>query len=422
MRVSRRYIRRLMPVLACVLATTSCDWAGRDNADEASAATQLAGSRPAVVQEDGRTIWRYDRGALSDALAAAPLRVQLLRVRGDDALENVGALVDVVAMNDGRMAVLDGMSDQIHLIEANGVVSGTWGGRGQGPNELMYAMSMWLRDGDLVVADHNGARVSAIGDSGQVVHRFDAMQVRRNVQIQGSASDSTWIVTRTTSRYARTSGGLDTLIADVLVLAETGNVVDSLGRFVDQLALLRATPELQTLVKLPYSPRGSVSARGDWIAIHDGLHFCVQLIHRRTKARWVVQFDTVPPPLSSQEYERVVAAALERVAPRSRAMIEPVWRSLARPTTVGAFSSVEVTDRGELWIGTVDAPSVTLGGSGAEHWMRIDRDGRIRQRFSLRSGERLLAIRDDTSVIAAARDHAGVESVVVYGLPASRRP
>jgi hypothetical protein len=336
---------------------------------------------------------------------------------GTDALESLGFAVAAVELADGRVAVLDAMSDEIHVLARDGTVDARWGGSGEGPEQFQVATGMFVVGDSLFVVDHGGARASHVAPDGKVTRLLSTTQgPGAGVSLVTRLPSGEWIGTRSEERTAATEGVVDTLLASVLVLDATGAPTDSVGRYVERLALLRSTPQMVTMVKLPYSPRGSVRAAGSWLAYHTGLEYGVTLVDRSTGERRVFQFDSVPPRLAAEGRTGIVNAALEQVLAQQRPMMAQLWQRTPWPEQEGGLIGAYPTRSGSVWIGVVDAPAAAVGGAdGREHWVHVDPRGYFGQAFTLGPREQLLSF-TDSSAIVLARDVDGVQSIRAFTL------
>ncbi|MEJ2186848.1 MAG: hypothetical protein P8Z36_13030 [Gemmatimonadota bacterium] len=98
-----------------------------------------------------------------------------LRIGGGDlgGPASFGRIRQIAPLPDGRLAVLDGIGQEIRVFDAGGAHEGTFGGTGGGPGEMRDAQGLLLGpDGLLHVPDKRNARLSYFDpDSGFVRSR-----------------------------------------------------------------------------------------------------------------------------------------------------------------------------------------------------------------------------------------------------------
>ena len=78
-----------------------------------------------------------------------------------DGPTSFGEIKGIAVLDDGRIAVMDGTSQELRIFAADGSHLATWGGRGKGPEELEGAYGLMRNAGGaLVVPDYRNARMS----------------------------------------------------------------------------------------------------------------------------------------------------------------------------------------------------------------------------------------------------------------------
>jgi hypothetical protein len=98
------------------------------------------------------------------------LRIGTVDGAGPESFAQVKA---VVVDGAGRIAVLEGLAQEIRVFGPDGAHLATFGGKGGGPGELQNALGMMLRsDGRLLVPDQGNARMSVFDFAGGFVESF----------------------------------------------------------------------------------------------------------------------------------------------------------------------------------------------------------------------------------------------------------
>ena len=372
---------------------------------------------PSVSRENGVDILTWPATLLSAASDASPL-AERWTASGHDVLTGLGHAVSATPLADGRVAVLDAMTDEIHVLSADGQHVTTWGGRGEGPNQFLVVTRLFRVGDSLIVIDHAGARASFVASDGAVSHLVSRNQgLQPGIQLLGRTTAGAWVGISSREANSGRDGVLDTLLANVLLLDSSPTVRDTIGEYVVRLAVLHSTPEMQTMVKVPYSPQGDARVAGDVVAHHSGLDFQVTVLESENGRRRVFKFDSMPPPLAADGRADIVNAALQRVTAGERTMVARLWERTPWPEHEGGFIGVHPDHVGGVWVGFADTPAVAIGGAdGAEEWLYIDPRGQLGARFRLGPGEQLLGV-DDSTAVSVVRDAQGVQSIRSLVLP-----
>jgi hypothetical protein len=353
------------------------------------------------------------RAALSAPLLGAPYAVS---VDESDPAAALGNIIDGTILPDGRIALLDDMTDNVHILGRDARHVATWGRQGQGPEEFESTVHLGAAGDSLLVMDQGGLRASFVAPSGKVVRRTVP---RPGASVWARPSADRWVATLMENPRVIVANRLDTIVDHVVILNDSGRIVDSLGRYTHELATLRYDPKMITLIRLPYTPRGNVAVAGRLVAFHTGHDYRIHTVDLATGRRRLITFDSIPAAMTTRLNADILDAAIQRIPAERRATTRRLWENRPRPTRAGGFSKVMVSKSGELWLGLTDSPATTVGGPGAEHWLALDGAGRVVRSISLQPRERLLAI-GDTSLVIIAKDADDVQSVRLYRLPPRR--
>lgn len=166
---------RVLIWLSAVLAVVAC--LGDEESREEHANETGAQARPVVVTATApgwatETAWRLEED----------LRLGVVDGGGP---EEFGEIRSVVSDARGRIYVLEGMSEEIRVFDADGEFLHTIGRKGPGPGEFALAMDMMLGRGDTIwVVDPQSGRYSAFAPNG----RFLTSHPRRILSANTSAT------------------------------------------------------------------------------------------------------------------------------------------------------------------------------------------------------------------------------------------
>ncbi len=359
---------------------------------------------------------RHSNDAIASAFNAPTLGRPYLEV-GSDQLEEVGTITEARVLPDQRIIILDAAVDAIHVFDASGNYVSTWGSKGQGPEQFIGVSVLDLVHDSVVVIDHAGYRATVIRRDGRFIRRIVPPS---GLAIHALLSDKQMLATRSEQRRATDQDRPDTLFANIVLLDSTGRTMASPGRYIEQLATLRSSPQMQTMVRLPYSPQGNVTASRQLVAFTDGLSFDINVVDPTTGQIRVISFDTPVTSIDDREHNILIEAALERFPATQRPGIRQLWRRQPRLSTAGSFLRMMFSPAGHLWLGLASSPAVRLGGAGTQHWLIITPEGRVVSALSLLPRERLRSV-SDSSVMVTIPNADGLESLRLYKLPHSLR-
>jgi sugar lactone lactonase YvrE len=251
--------------------------------------------------------------------------------------------MDVEEDAAGRIYVLDGQALEVRVFDAAGRHVRSFGGQGGGPGELRQPIGMtWGPKGELWVADFANARYSVFDTTGTFLRSY----VRHNNSIQmpwpGVVDDSGRLYdTRRTER-----GG-----EEVDVLLRYDPAVSQAETFalphprVQQFEVRNAASRLRNSIPVPFSPRVEWTLAPDG-RIWSGASERYRLEQREVDGRLLRITERPYTPV------KVERAELDSI---------PIWHQdfirrggkidmAAVPKEKPAFVSIQVDDRGYLWV------------------------------------------------------------------------
>ncbi|MFW5905207.1 MAG: 6-bladed beta-propeller, partial [bacterium] len=80
-----------------------------------------------------------------------------------------GRVVGFEVLDDGRMVIADGVSNQIRIYSPSGQRLATLGGRGEGPGEFVGLSGLLVRADSLIVLDEAVQRLTVLHLEGEVL-------------------------------------------------------------------------------------------------------------------------------------------------------------------------------------------------------------------------------------------------------------
>lgn len=156
--------RLSFPALLVLVSGFSCTGSDRSRTGWSSTAQKLPSGADLVINIPGSA------GPIATFIAEEEIRIGTRSIGGPISF---GRIRQLAALPDGRIAVLDGMAEELRIFSPDGNHERTFGGSGAGPGELKGAQGVLLGpDGLLRVPEQGNARISFFhADSGFVDSR-----------------------------------------------------------------------------------------------------------------------------------------------------------------------------------------------------------------------------------------------------------
>lgn len=363
-------------------------------------------------------------------------RVEIVRIGGMDARaeHTFSSIRDVALITSGRIAVVDGASQEIRVFDRDGAYVTRMGGEGDGPGEFRAIRDVVvLPDGRLLAWDISRRRVTVFEPNGGVAETF---------LVDGSPLDALF------PRFAGAFSGGRVLIRDQINTMGLRSEPPGVRRDSITLLVLGAAGPVEGHRWTFEGPeRDFYNSDGTWG--FDEPLFARELTHAVIRDTLVVAHtdsvhlrrfvgaDEIEPvslptrprrvSLDDVEAERAVRLAeLEATAERRRSasLRIPIAGGLPDMTrrererleerrafeTFPAMAGLKASDDGHLWLEMF--PDRVRG---VVEWYRLTLDGRVLGRITLPIAERLMAMTDQR-VATVVEDDYGVETVVVYAV------
>lgn len=379
------------------------------------------------------------QGAGPFAAAGEVTRVEIVRIGGMDARaeHTFSSIRDVALITSGRIAVVDGASQEIRVFDRDGAYVTKMGGEGDGPGEFRAIRDVVvLPDGRLLAWDISRRRVTTFDPSGGVAETF---------LVDGSPLDALF------PRFAGAFSGGRVLIRDQINTMGLRSEPPAVRRDSITLLVLDAAGPVAGHRWIFEGPeRDFYNSEGTWgfdepLFTRELTHAVVRdtLVVAHTDSvhlrRFVGADEIEPLSLPTEprrvtrddvEAERAVRLAeLEETAERRArrgsadlgiqiggALLDMTRRERERLEELRAFETfpamagLKASDDGHLWLEMF--PDRVRG---VVEWYRLTLDGRVLGRITLPIAERLMAMTDQR-VATVIEDDYGVETVVVYAV------
>lgn len=387
----------------------------------ACVAGDAPGSGNAVRDSAGVVIVENRAAAWADAgrwTVAAEPAVRIGRIDGP-AEYQLSRVIGATRLSDGRIAVADAGTHQLHFYDAAGGHLETVGGEGEGPGEFVRPGSFRRFEGDsLLVHDFGTGRTSVLDPDGRFVRSFTLESVgtspaRPTVALSGGRLAAR-IARRSLSAEFRARAASGTVFEGTTLLmlyTMDGAPLDTIGEFPlperyvkmggGSISILNY-PFARTLVSASFADRLYVGWSGEYEIRRYGPGGALDRIIRLARE---------PRAVTEEDLARIRDDALASASNEDeRRERERLFRDMEVHATLPAFDDFVVDAGGHLWVERPSRP-----GADPAEWDVFDPDGRWLGTVDLPDGLDVYEIGDDY-VIGKVVGELDVERVVVFDL------
>ncbi|HEU4631731.1 MAG TPA: 6-bladed beta-propeller [Gemmatimonadaceae bacterium] len=424
LRLVRIAARCLLP-----LAVAACS-EGRASATGAV----MRDSAGIAITESTDPVWKSDA-----ALVLAPEPAVVIG-REDDADYQFGRIVAATRLADGRIAVFDGMANELRFFDAQGQLVGKVGGSGGGPGEYKNVSWMQRLAGDsLMLHDMGAQRITVLAPDGAVARSLslaaaapprkapEAEQGAPRVFMTGMGIYRVLAPFADGTLLARVASAprLDATSRDSLVyvrLAADGSLRDTIGTFAgDETQARRSGSGENVMIAIgppPFGKASRVAVDGDgfWFGSADRYELArytadgrlVRLVRRAVEPLPVTPEDA--EARKRKELDRTMSGIPAGMEARFRRMTEEKWANATLPPTFPAHGDLHIDPAGRLWVQETTRPADPI-----PRWSAFDADGRYLGTVALPEDFRVLEFGADY-VLGVQRDENDVEQVRLYAL------
>lgn len=390
MRIRGATLRRSGSVLALV-ALVACG----DSAKEGSQSSADSGRRAGDA-------WFVDT-------------VPLLRVGNDSSTGSylAGVIVGAATIGAEHIAIADGSSGTIVIIDSAGRVSRRLGGTGAGPGEfrILHAMSRCL-DGSLVAVDF-ASKFVRFDSLGGYLGETAAAQAEAN--LVGCRAEHDLILRRDGDGMVPPGGGLVREPARLYRFrTDSGEGSENtLGRFAGgEYFHSREGPYY---LDLPLGARtvAAIARAGVYIAETDQPVIQVIGFGDSLRGRFTIAVPRLP--VGDGDMRRAFDERLARVVnPDTRRIVAPIFDEFPDVDQFPYLDALVIDDRDRVWVRTFEG----YGGAW-RRWHAFDRSGSPLGELALPAALEVTEIRNG-HVLGILRDSSGAQTVALYQLQWSR--
>lgn len=339
--------------------------------------------------------------------------------------EEFGAVRDVIRLRDGGLAVLDGLSAEVRVFDAEGRFRGSLGSRGDGPGEFQAPVTVAELEGDtLAVFDPRPRRITRFapdGSLGRITTLSDEQAFTADARFRPDGRLVVQSHYTTDPDGAPPPFGSINLVRDTVVLrlfdaeGQVADTLDIVPSADDIVSIERTAGGISILKRPPIFGRTNLFALGDdglWSAPNDRFELRLREVPTGRLLR-VIRAPGLETPATPATADAIVQRAMdESGTPQQRSWLQS-WAELSPlPETEPAYDLLKLDGGGRLWV-----RDWSPTGSAARWWV-FDSDGALLGSVDFPPGTRLTSIRCGAA-IGIQRDELEVDYVVRYAVPES---
>lgn len=332
----------------------------------------------------------------------------------DGPLEFTFGRVEAVGwLSDGRIFVGDGQQESsIRIFSPEGGFLSTIGGRGDGPGELQYFLTVAPYRGDsLYVYDYVQRAVSIFGPDLRFARRFPNPIVTGNYWIKSVLSDGRFLVFSPGHTRLQGGPGLVPDSSDVILLSPSGSTADTIASFEQSVRNIGPDGRQRPLYLQPW---GTVTAYGKGIITTEGKTFQYTISDTLGRIQRIVRKDHETVFVTDAVIEDFKIRYTEALRGSPEFNEERLRKNLATGmynTQVPATSpDILVDTQDNVWVGRHHLPGLVT-----TYWEIFDPGGVWLGTVETPDGLRVHAVGGDR-IIGVAKDDFDVPYVQVYGL------
>lgn len=326
-------------------------------------------------------------------------------------------VVDAYRHADGRIVISNSGSLELRIYDSAGVYVGALGRQGAGPGEFaeFSAPTMYVRTGQILVADDGAARAHVIDDALRFVEtrRFTLDDANPRPFLRGVLENGDWV-----AMAFADGGALRGQPGQLLTSRYALLRYDSTGTIRDTIVVLPGPPrvvnEHEGRVHFPYLPLASApeyAVDGDRIIVASGVAPAIRILDADGELRAEVTFER-PMRKAAEIWDEYRVASLAQMQGADSARYAAYFaKPLPLPENAPMYVGVKVDALRRIWLERFRMP----GATGPREWDVLDPDGALIGTVTTPGDLTIYRIGAD-HLIGRARDSLGVERVRVHRL------
>ena len=343
---------------------------------------------------------------------------------GDDAREQLFGVVGAIRLDDGRIVIANGGTNELRFYDSAGRFIRAAGREGEGPGEFRSIGNLFRYGRDsLLVTDPRLRRLSVFDADGRFGRSF-AIQTTAELpfaNVIGLFDDGSIFAQGFVRSGAATPSGLQRYDNPLYHLDASGALVTELGLYSGSELFFEAFDGGFSMHTALFPRTTEYHAAGVvyYIAANDTHEIRVYTPDGQLRRIIRVLQDLIP--VTDADVEREKQRRLERATSESdRRDIERLFRELPQPKTMPAYSDIVIDDLDNLWVGDYAPYPLRIQNFAAPRtavtgWTVFDDTGRLLGRVTMPEGLRPLHIGNDF-VLGSWSDDLDVEHIRLHAL------
>ena len=330
-----------------------------------------------------------------------PPETQLFRVR------------DAMRLEDGRLLILDGGSNQVRVFDKTGGFLETWGGAGEGPGEFLSArlLMRWSAD-SIAVWDNRHRRLTRFDLDGELGPSLGipGEETTDRPDVVG-LTERGHLLVRTPRFSEAIESGYVRIPTRIGVIDRVGGEVGDLGVYPGDEAVMQVGEGTISILRMPVTRTVIATPFTDQVMVAgtDRLSFTYFDVGGELVA--IVRFPDAPRPLTEADREAALERYLSRMPEQTRAGIRLRADELFAVDTLPAFSAAVGDATGLQWVQLYRPPWTP----GPDRWIVMDDEGTAVGSIQMPAGFTIYEVGSDY-VLGHITDELEIEYVQLWGL------
>jgi hypothetical protein len=305
-----------------------------------------------------------------------------------------------VRLADGKIAVGNGGSSQVHVFDQSGSLLATAGRAGGGPEEFRSLEALVSFPGDsLAVLDAGNGRLTIISPEGRIARSVSIRSVGPGAVLVGVLDDGSFIMG--VHRPVAPREGLSRDSVAYVRFSREGNQMNTISTGPGTTRFQRISGRRVSRMTVPFGPAPSATAYGSHIYVGSTDAYQIRQYGKDGKLERIIRRDVPRRPFTQAHLDRFVESF-----PR----LGEALQGMPHPQYLPAFSTMLADPDGNLWV--QDYQEL---GSAAITWAVFQQSGRLLGTISLPGSFRVTDVGRE-HVTGVWSDELDVEHVRSYPL------
>lgn len=340
-----------------------------------------------------------ERPLISIGSETAP-EYELFQVRG------------AVVLTDGRIAVLNGGTNQVRIYSRDGEHLASWGRGGDGPGEFRSAERLFRTRGDsLVVWDARTGRGSVLTADDGLIRSISLDPHPPAARLEGVDREGRLLIVA--MRMDPSSDPeISRMPEEIFLHGPDGTLIQPLGEAPGMSGLVRSSGERVEVLRPLVGPTSTYAFDGERLWIETGEDHQLQVIDVRSGVKRVFGWRGHDLTMTEAWVEAIIRDRVEEIGdPEARRRMRTSLEARPVPRTGPATERVMLDPGGRAWLQLSDLPEEER----PLQWMIFRPDGAVVARVEVPRGVDLQSV-EGREVVVVERDEFDAEHVRIYQL------